>query len=108
MIDIYNAVGVQTNTYDCKNTIGDKPNYKKNLDHVCRMIDVAALHSMEYPPRLIALCEGAIQGFPDEIHDWDHVEYARSGAISIPGPETDQLAEKAVQWNAYIIGQFCF
>jgi predicted amidohydrolase len=105
MIDLYNAVGVQTNTYDCKYNIADKPNYKRNLDHVCKMIDTAALHSLEYPPRLIALCEGAIQGFPDEIHDWDPIQYARSGAIDIPGPETDRLAERAVKWNAYIIAQ---
>lgn len=105
MIDIYNAVGVQTDTYDCKTNSKDRPNYEKNLSHVCRIIDVAVLHSLEYQPKLVALCEGAIQGFPDEIHDWDHAEYARSGAISIPGPETDQLAEKAVQWNTHIIAQ---
>ena len=105
MKDIYNAVGLQTVTYDCKYNLGDKPNYKKNLDHVCHMIDTAVLHSLEYPPKLVALCEGAIQGFPDEYHDWDHIEYARNGAISIPGPETDRLAEKAVKWNMYLIGQ---
>lgn len=105
MIDIYNAVGVQTTTYDCKYRSGDEPHYRKNLDHLCKMIDTAVLHSLEYPPKLVALCEGAIQGFPDEIHDWDHVAYARSGAISIPGQETDRLAEMAVKWNAYIIGQ---
>jgi len=105
MIDIYNAVGVQTNTYDCKYNVGDKPNYQRNLQHVCKMIDLAALHSLEYPPRLIALCEGAIQGFPDELYDWDHIEYAKNGAINIPGPETDILAEKAIKWDAYIIGQ---
>ncbi len=105
MEDIYNAIGLQTITYDCKYNIGDKPNYQKNLDHICRMIDTAILHSLEYPPKLVALCEGAIQGFPDEIHDWDPVEYARNGAISIPGPETDRLSEKAVQWKTFIIGQ---
>lgn len=105
MTDIYTAVGVQTNTYDCKYEIGAKPNYHRNLKHVCRMIDVAVFHSMEHPVKLIALCEGAIQGFPDEYHDWDPAEYARNGAIDIPGPETDQLAERAVKWNSYIIGQ---
>ena len=69
------------------------------------MIDMAVLHSMEYRPRLLALCEGAIQGFPDEYHDWESADYARSGAIDIPGPVTDRLAEKAVKWGLYLIGQ---
>lgn len=105
MTELYTAVGVQSNTYDCKYRIGDTPNYSRNLRHVSHLIDVSVLHSMEFPVRLIALSEGAIQGFPDEYHDWDAVAYARNGAIDIPGPETDVLSEKAVQWGAYIIGQ---
>lgn len=105
MNNLYTAVGVQSNTYDCKYRVEDKPDYSRNLRHLSHMIDVAVLHSMEYPVRLIALAEGAIQGFPDEYHDWDSVAYARSGAIDIPGSETAALSEKAVQWNAYIIGQ---
>ena len=105
MIDIYNAIALQSVTYDCKRNIEDKPDYQRNLGHVCKLIDTVVFYALEYPPRLIALCEGAIQGFPDEVHDWDHVKYARNGAIDIPGPETDQLAEKAVKWNVYIIGQ---
>jgi predicted amidohydrolase len=105
MTDLYNAIALQTDTVDCKFDVGDAPNYEPNLRHLEHMIDMAVLHSMEYPPRLIALCEGAIQGFPDEIHDWESAEYARSGAIDIPGPETDRLAEKAVKWNLYLVGQ---
>jgi predicted amidohydrolase len=105
MKGIFNAIGLQTVTYDCKYNLRDKPDYQKNLGHVCRWIDNAILHSLEYPPKLLALCEGAIQGFPDELHDWDPVEYARNGAISIPGPETDRLAEKAAKWNIFLIGQ---
>ncbi len=105
MTGLYNAIALQTDTVDCKFDIGDAPNYEPNLSHLEHMIDMAVLHSMEYPPRLLALCEGAIQGFPDEIHDWESADYARSGAIDIPGPETDRLAEKAVKWNLYIVGQ---
>lgn len=105
MIDIYNGIGLQTDIYDCKFNIEDKPNYDKNLSHICKMIDTVYWHSLEYPPKLIALCEGAIDGFAAETHDWDHVKYARSGAINIPGPETDRLAEKAAKLNFYLIGQ---
>lgn len=105
MTGLYNAIALQTDTTDCKFRVEDAPDYERNLRHLEHMIDMAVLHSMEYPPRLLALCEGAIQGFPDEIHDWDSAAYARSGAIDIPGPETDRLAEKAVKWNLYIVGQ---
>lgn len=104
-IPIYNAVAVQVDAYDCKTRIGDAPDYSRNVKHICHMIDVAGKHSLEYPPKLFAVCEGAIQGFPDEIYGWDPVQYARSGAISIPGPETDAIAEMAVKWDAYVIGQ---
>lgn len=105
MTSLYTAVGIQSDTFDCKYRIGDPPDYSRNLRHIAHLIDVAVLHSMELPVRLIAIAEGAIQGFPDEYHDWDPVAYARSGAIDIPGPETDVLSEKAVKWGAYLIGQ---
>ena len=41
--------------------------------------------------RLVAVPEGALQGFNDEVLDLDHVTYARECAIDIPGPETDEL-----------------
>jgi len=105
MRDIYNAVALQMSFYDCMYNITDKPNYKRNLDHICAMIDRGIIHSLEYKPRLIALPEGAIQGFPDEYHNWDHIAYARRGAIHIPGAETDRLSEKASQYKVFIIGQ---
>ncbi|MCK9379481.1 MAG: hypothetical protein M0P95_00285 [Sulfuritalea sp.] len=104
-MELYTAVGVQSNVFDCKYTIDSKADFTRNLKHLSHMIDVAVFHSMEYPVRLIALPEGAIQGFPDEYHDWDPVAYSRDGAIDIPGPETDVLSEKAVKWNSYIIAQ---
>ena len=55
--------------------------------------------------RLIAIPEGALQGFNDEVLDLDHEEFARECAIDIPGPETDALGELARQWNAFIMAQ---
>ncbi|WP_213954391.1 nitrilase-related carbon-nitrogen hydrolase [Variovorax sp. dw_954] len=105
MIPIYTAIGLQTRTFDCMYSLSDTPNFKRNLDHICNMIDVAVLSSIENPVKLLALAEGAIQGFPDELRDWDTAAYAARGAIDIPGPVTDVLAERAVKWGIYIIAQ---
>jgi predicted amidohydrolase len=49
------------------------------------------LSNLDIPVRLVAMPEGALQGFNDEVLDVDHTEFARSCAIDIPGPETDRL-----------------
>ena len=45
--------------------------------------------------RLIAIPEGALQGFNDEVLDLDHAPFAREGAIDIPGEETEILGQLA-------------
>ena len=57
------------------------------------------------PVRLIALAEGALTGFTDEIFDIPHVTAARDLFIDIPGPETDRLASLARQYDTYIVAQ---
>jgi len=54
---------------------------------------------------LIALPEGALQGFNDEILDLDHVQFARRCAIDVPGEETDALGNLAKTYNAFVIAQ---
>lgn len=77
-----------------------------NLEHIAHMVKAAAwLSSLELPVRLIALPEGALQGFNDEAFDLDHVQYARECAIDIPGPETDALGVIAREYNAFVMGQ---
>jgi len=77
-----------------------------NLEHITHMVKAAAwLSSLELPVRLIALPEGALQGFNDEVFDLDHVQYARECAIDIPGPETDALGAIAREYNAFFMGQ---
>ena len=77
-----------------------------NLEHIAHMVKAAAwLSSLELPVRLIALPEGALQGFNDEAFDLDHVQYARECAIDIPGPETDALGAIAREYNAFVMGQ---
>jgi beta-ureidopropionase len=77
-----------------------------NLEHISHLVKAAAwLSSLDLPVRLIALPEGALQGFNDEILDLDHAQFARDCAIDIPGPETSALGAIARQYNAFIMGQ---
>jgi predicted amidohydrolase len=57
------------------------------------------------PVRLIALAEGALTGFTDEIFDIPHVTAARDLFIDIPGPETERLAALARLYDTYIVVQ---
>jgi predicted amidohydrolase len=79
---------------------------QRNLDHLAHLIAAASwLSSLDLPVRLIAIPEGALQGFTDEVFDLDHATYARETAIDIPGPETRFLGDLAKHWNAYIMAQ---
>ncbi len=93
MIDPYMAVALQTNVHH----VTSRAETKKNLTHIGNMIDlVVHMCSMELPVKLIALSEGVIQGFVDEIMDMNQAEYTRTMAADIPGWETDMLGEKAL------------
>ncbi len=77
-----------------------------NLEHLSSLITAASwLSSLDLPVRLVAIPEGALQGFNDEVLDLDHAEFARTIAIDIPGPETDFLGDLAREWDTYIIAQ---
>ena len=75
----------------------------ENLRHLSKA--AAWLSALSLPVRLIAIPEGALQGFNDEVLDLDHVEFARTCAIDIPGPETDALGALARDYNSYIMAQ---
>ena len=98
----YTAVGLIPTVWG----IGKRSEIQKNLDHITHLIKAASwLSSLDLPVRLIAIPEGALQAFNDEVLDLDHVTYARECAIDIPGPETRFLGDLAKQWNAYIMAQ---
>jgi predicted amidohydrolase len=79
---------------------------ERNLEHIAHLIAAASwLSSLDLPVRLVAVPEGALQGFTDEVFDLDHATYARETAIDIPGPETRFLADLARQWNVFIMAQ---
>jgi predicted amidohydrolase len=78
----------------------------ENIRNLSLLIDVAMwMSETELPIRLVAIPEGVLQGFPDEIFDMSHAEYLEAMAIDIPGRETDELAKKARQYGIHIICQ---
>jgi predicted amidohydrolase len=102
MAEPYTAVGLIPTVWGVR----ARSEIQKNLDHIANLIKAASwLSSLDLPVRLIAIPEGALQAFNDEVLDLDHVTYARECAIDIPGPETRFLGDLAREWNAYIIAQ---
>ncbi len=86
--------------------IRKREDIRLNLEHLSHMCKAAAwLSSLDLPVRLIALPEGALQAFNDEVLDLDHVQYARECAIDLPGPETEALGALARQYGAFIMAQ---
>jgi predicted amidohydrolase len=78
----------------------------RNLDHIAELAFAAKnVTEIELPVRLYAIPEGALQGFTDEIFDWDHVDYIDRLAIDIPGKETEYLGQLARGLDGFIIAQ---
>ena len=86
--------------------IRKRADIRVNLEHLRHLVTAAAwLSGLDLPVRLIAIPEGALQGFNDEVLDLDHAEFAREAAIDIPGEETEFLGQLARERDAYIIAQ---
>jgi predicted amidohydrolase len=79
---------------------------KQNLDHIAELAFAAKnVTEIELPVRLYTIPEGALQGFTDEIFDWDHVDMVKRLAIEVPGEETRYLSDLARGLNAFFIAQ---
>src|SRR5436189_2235621 len=82
--------------------IRKRKDIKINLEHLSHLVKAAAwLSSLDLPVRLIAIPEGALQGFNDEVLDLDHVTFARECAIDVPGEETEAIGRLAREYGAY-------
>src|SRR5215831_19272139 len=102
MIKPYTAVGLIPTVRG----IRKREDIGRNLEHLSHLVKAASwLSSLDLPVRLIALPEGALQGFNDEVLDLDHAEFARECAIDLPGEETDALGSIARQYQSFIIAQ---
>jgi len=102
MIEPYQAIGL----VPTMRGIRHRDEITVNLEHISQLIKAASwLSSLDLPVRLIAIPEGALQGFNDEVLDLDHETFARECAIDVPGPETDYLGKLARQWDAFLMAQ---
>jgi predicted amidohydrolase len=102
MIEPYTAVGLVTTVRGVRR----RSQIRRNLDHIADVMAAAAwLSSLDLPVRLVAIPEGALQGFTDEVFDMDHHAYAEKVAIDVPGEETAFLGELARHWKVFIMGQ---
>jgi beta-ureidopropionase len=98
----YMAVGLSTIVHG----VAERRHIQRNLDIIEDAIHAAvAIIGINMPVKLIALAEGALTGFTDEIFDIPHVTAARELFIDIPGPESDRLAELARLYETYIVVQ---
>jgi beta-ureidopropionase len=102
MIKPYTAVGLIPTVRG----IRKRSDIRVNLEHLEHLTKAAAwLSSLDLPVRLIAVPEGALQGFNDEVLDLDHVTFARECAIDVPGEETEALGRLAREYGAYVMAQ---
>ena len=102
MIKPYAAVGLIPTVRG----IRKRADIRINLEHLEHLAKAAMwLSSLDLPVRLIAIPEGALQAFNDEVLDLDHITFARECAIDIPGEETKALARIAQEYDAYVMAQ---
>src|SRR5437764_757514 len=102
MIRPYTAVGLIPTVRGIRR----REDIKTNLEHLAHLFKAASwLSSLDLPVRLIAIPEGALQAFNDEVLDLDHIEFARTCAIDIPGPETEALGKLAREYDAFVMAQ---
>src|SRR5437773_6890344 len=102
MTEPYTAVGLVPTVWGVRN----RADIQKNLDHIAHLIKAASWRSsLDLPVRLIAVPEGALQAFNDEVLDLDHATFARECAIDIPGEETEALGKIAKEYDAFVMAQ---
>lgn len=86
--------------------VAERKHIRHNLETIEEAIHAAvSIISINAPVRVVALAEGALTGFTDEIFDVPHVTAAREMFIDLPGEETEALGRLARHYDTYIIGQ---
>lgn len=98
----YLAVGLSTPIYG----IAERKHIRHNLETIEEAIHASvSILGINMPIKIIALAEGALTGFTDEIFDLPHKLAAKELFIDIPGEETEWLGRLAKLYRTYIIVQ---
>ncbi len=103
MIEPYNAVGLIPTFYGIRR----REDISDNIEHLKSLTKAAFwLSNLDIPVKLLAIPEGALMGFNDEVLDVDHADYAQHLLHRHSGPRDrrDRQA-RAGQWNVFIIAQ---
>ncbi|MEX2125739.1 MAG: nitrilase-related carbon-nitrogen hydrolase [Woeseia sp.] len=99
-IDPYTAVIVQPEV----TVVSDRAGIQQNLDRIKNMIHFGVGYFWEVPVRLVVLPEYFLQGVGTPGKGETGLADAMKKAVTIPGPEIDQLGEIARQYGLYICG----
>jgi predicted amidohydrolase len=98
----YMALGLSTVAY----CTAERRHIKHNLETIEDVIHAAiSMTNINAPVKLIALAEGALTGFTDEIFDLPHKLAAKELFIDVPGEETEFLGRLAKMYDTYIVVQ---
>jgi predicted amidohydrolase len=101
VIEPYAVVALSPRTFQMKR----REDALQNTKRICRFMDTATMVGAweGFPVRLVVIPEMAIQGMVANTPGNRAKE--KEFAMTIPGPETDELCRKAKQINAYIAAE---
>ena len=99
-VEPYTALIVQPEV----TVVEDREGIQKNLDRVKNLIHFGVGYFWEVPVRLVILPEYFMQGVGTPGKGESTIEDQMKKAVTIPGPEIDQLGEIAKQYGLYICG----
>ncbi len=97
-IDPYTALIIQPEV----TVVKERSDIQKNLDRVCNMIHFGTGYFWEVPVRLVVLPEYFMQGVGTPGKGEGDISGTMKKAVTIPGPEVDQLGAIAKQYGLYI------
>jgi predicted amidohydrolase len=86
--------------------VAERKHIAWNLDTIEEAVHASmSFISINMPVRLVALAEGALTGFTDEVFDIPHRTASRELFIDIPGEESERLGALARHYHIYIVVQ---
>ena len=99
-IDTYTALVVQPEV----TVVEDREGIRKNLDRVCNLIHFGVGYYWEVPVKLVVLPEYFMQGVGTPGKGESGIKDQMKKAVTIPGPEIDQLGAIAKEYGLFICG----